>query len=416
MSYIKMMNILLEQLMDTLTNELEKLNLHKKSLGQYFTTDITCQDNVIKLIKNNPDIILEPSCGRGDLVKAIQEKLEKKQFILYEIDKTISILPEIKEQTINYEDFLETKITQKFPTIVGNPPYVSQKGTKNMYIQFITKCVDLLSDNGELIFIVPFSFIKCTAGVKVLNKILQNGSITDIYHPNDEKLFAGASIDIIIFRYEKGIKTQFVNYNDKIMKCHNDNGFLTFMEETDNEKYVKISDIFTIHVGLVSGLDKIFKSQDLGNVDIKTDLFEVNKFIFIDELPEDNSDLMIHLQKNKEQLMNRKICKITENNWYKFGAIRNLSVMTPKKDKKCIYVRNITRKDVVSTVDKIQYFSGSLLALIPKDDYNLDLISDYINTEEFKRHFMSDKRFIISHNQLSNSLIPEKYKRLKLNI
>ena len=125
---------------------------------------------------------------------------------------------------------------------------------------------------------------------------------------------------------------------------------------------------------------------------------------------------MIHLQKNKEQLMNRKICKITENNWYKFGAIRNLSVMTPKKDKKCIYVRNITRKDVVSTVDKIQYFSGSLLALIPKDDYNLDLISDYINTEEFKRHFMSDKRFIISHNQLSNSLIPEKYKRLKLNI
>ena len=75
---IKMMNILLEQLMDTLTNELEKLNLHKKSLGQYFTTDITCQDNVIKLIKNNPDIILEPSCGRGDLVKAIQEKLEKK--------------------------------------------------------------------------------------------------------------------------------------------------------------------------------------------------------------------------------------------------------------------------------------------------------------------------------------------------
>ena len=40
-------------------------------LGQYFTTNNDLKNKVLKLIKNNPDIILEPSVGQGDLVQVI---------------------------------------------------------------------------------------------------------------------------------------------------------------------------------------------------------------------------------------------------------------------------------------------------------------------------------------------------------
>ena len=48
------------------------------SLGQYFTKDKKLQKVVYKFILNNPKIILEPSIGRGDLVKYILNKYKKK--------------------------------------------------------------------------------------------------------------------------------------------------------------------------------------------------------------------------------------------------------------------------------------------------------------------------------------------------
>jgi hypothetical protein len=43
----------------------------KQKLGQYFTKNIILQEKVYEFILNDPEIILEPSVGRGDLVKFI---------------------------------------------------------------------------------------------------------------------------------------------------------------------------------------------------------------------------------------------------------------------------------------------------------------------------------------------------------
>ena len=45
-----------------------------KELGQYFTKNKILQKKVYELILNNPKLILEPSVGRGDLVKFILNK------------------------------------------------------------------------------------------------------------------------------------------------------------------------------------------------------------------------------------------------------------------------------------------------------------------------------------------------------
>ena len=59
------------------TNTLEsiKKNMNTKhELGQYFTTNNILQEKVFQFILNNPENILEPSVGQGDLVKFVQDK------------------------------------------------------------------------------------------------------------------------------------------------------------------------------------------------------------------------------------------------------------------------------------------------------------------------------------------------------
>ena len=78
-------------------------------------------------------------------------------FDMYEIDTTIKILKGIAKNKIIYGDFMKQKITKKYKTIIGNPPYIrTTKG--NLYIDFIEKCYHLLQTNGELIFIIPSDF------------------------------------------------------------------------------------------------------------------------------------------------------------------------------------------------------------------------------------------------------------------
>ncbi len=58
----------------------------KHDLGQYFTTNDKLQEKVLEFILNDTSHILEPSIGRGDLIKAIKNKKSEIVFDMYEID------------------------------------------------------------------------------------------------------------------------------------------------------------------------------------------------------------------------------------------------------------------------------------------------------------------------------------------
>ena len=96
-----------------------------KKLGQYFTINKTLQEMVYKFIKNKPTEILEPSVGRGDLVKYIQSQNSDIKFDCYEIDEKIDFI--IDTEDIEFGDFLLKDIKKLYKTIVGNPPYVKTK-------------------------------------------------------------------------------------------------------------------------------------------------------------------------------------------------------------------------------------------------------------------------------------------------
>ena len=72
--------------------------------------------------------------------------------------------------------------------------------------------------------------------------------------------------------------------------------------------------------------------------------------------------------------------------------------------KECIYISNLTRQPEVAFIDKVQYFGGALLMLLPKEDIDLKKVVNYLNSESFKKNFIYSGRFKIGHRQLSNSI------------
>jgi adenine-specific DNA-methyltransferase len=357
---------------------------------------------------NNPSNILEPSMGQGDLITFVTNKNPSVTFDMYEIDTTIKLLENIEKDKVVYGDFMKQIITKTYKTIIGNPPYVrTKKG--NLYIDFTEKCFNLLEDNGELIFIVPSDFLKLTSASNLLNIMMTNGTFTHIFHPHNEKMFENASIDVIVFRYCKNISIEKkVLYNNKLLYITNSNGLITFGEEENNHIFM-FKDYFDIYVGLVSGKEEVYKNKELGNIEVLNGKDKFDKYIYIENYPCENKNINEYLFQHKKELIERGIRKFNENNWFEWGAPRNITTINENIGKDCIYINNITRMSDVSFIGKVNYFGGGLIMLKPKKNCNLNNIVSYINSDTFKYNFMFSGRFKIGHRQISNSYIPTKY-------
>tara|TARA_R110002074_G_scaffold93136_2_gene203480 strand:+ start:13393 stop:14535 length:1143 start_codon:yes stop_codon:yes gene_type:complete len=373
-------------------------DIHSK--GQYFTTNTTLQYTVLDFIKNNPKTILEPSIGRGDIVKYISEN-SNVDFDMYELDESIELLENIDREKVNYGDFIKANISKKYKTIIGNPPYI-KKSTGNLYLEFIEKCFNLLKIKGELIFIVPSDFLKLTSASKLLIKMMKSGTFTHIYHPNNENLFANASIDIIVFRYYNWSKQKKKTlYNNQSKYLINTNGIITFSNTEITNSFI-IGDYFNVYVGMVTGKESVYKNNNFGNITLLNKKNVRDKYIFIDDFPTPNGNLNNYMLENKDILINRKIKNYTEKNWWVWGAPRNQKNIENNIGKKCIYVSNLTRNKEVAFEGNVEYFGGALLMMIPKKEVDLKKIVEYLNTDTFKENYTFSKRFKIGHKQLCN--------------
>jgi adenine-specific DNA-methyltransferase len=374
----------------------------KKQIGQYFTINEELQQFVFDKVKHKNELLLEPSFGAGHLLKKFKELNTNYPIICYELDDTVKpVLAFNEHQTVVYGDFTKQIINKKYKTIIGNPPYVKQS-TGNLYIKFIELCYNLLDINGELIFIVPSDFIKLTSASLLITSMIKEGSFTDFLFPHDEKLFENASIDVVVFRYEKGLITKETLVNNKKMICNVNNGIITF---SDSEmKGVPLSDLFNVYVGLVSGKDEVYRVS-FGNMKVLNDKNKVDNYIYTETFPTKNTQIDSYLLANKEVLLERRIKKFTETNWFQWGAPRNIKAIEANLGKPCIYVRNMTRSQEVSFIDKVQNFGGSLLCLIPKKDMDLQKIIDILNSKDIQKDYMYSGRFKIGHKQVCNIIL-----------
>ena len=382
---------------------------NKKDLGQYFTISEELQTFVFDKVKHKSYPLLEPSFGAGHLLKKFKEYDENYPMLCYELDDTIQpVVTFNQHQRPIYGDFTKQTISQKFKTIIGNPPYVKQKRTGNLYIKFIEMCYNYLDTDGELIFIVPSDFIKLTSASSIIECMTQHGRFTDFLFPHNERLFEGASIDVVVFRYEKGLQSDTALVNGNPLFCNITKGIITFSESKPASGSYPIEERFNVYVGLVSGRDEIYRVP-FGNIDILNDKDKVVKYIFTETFPTHNEAIDTHLKAHKKALLERKIRKFSETNWFEWGAPRNISSIKNYWGRPCIYIRNMTRHKEVAFIGKVQYFGGTLLCLVPKTETETETemlaMVEYMNSSIFQSDYMYAGRFKIGHKQVSNALI-----------
>ena len=379
--------------------------------GQFFTTNNELKKMVFSLCRKEGRK-LEPSAGSGHLTSYFNNN-GKKVSVALEIDDTINFI----DDNIIIQNFFDYSIDEKFDTIFGNPPYVrfqliediskikSKFSSLNLYLYFIEKSFYHLKDDGELIFIIPREFLTSSRASVVRELLHNNGTITDIIDYQEQKMFDDASPYIIIIRYEKGNFSYKTKYDSFIKKQIFIDGFIKF---DDGKEKQTLDTFFDVKVGIVSGDNNIYKNDEFGNIDIICSDFLITqkrkKYIFYENnIP---SEVMSFLEKKKELLINRKIKSFNESNWFLWGAVRNIKKM--RGDGYCIYVNSKTRNEKPFFKEKVGYFDGSILALFPKKDVDLDKWVDRLNNskdEFFEQGMITGNKYQFTQRGLSKFLL-----------
>ncbi|PIW73429.1 hypothetical protein CO005_01495 [Candidatus Roizmanbacteria bacterium CG_4_8_14_3_um_filter_34_9] len=106
-----------------------------------------------------------------------------------------------------------------FDVIIGNPPYIKEdtnrlafdglhdspyyQGKMDIWTLFACRAIDLLKDGGYFSFIAPSSWIGSAGASLFRSKILSSGEIVKFIDFNDFKVFKDASIQTMIFVFQK---------------------------------------------------------------------------------------------------------------------------------------------------------------------------------------------------------------------
>ncbi len=357
-----------------------------KYLGQVFTPDKIVLE-MLALCRNKGSV-LEPACGQGAFLK----KLNKAVGI--ELDESIvrsgnlsvtgnisNTLPALKQEKtlakrvakkeILLGDFFSYSTINQFDTIIGNPPYVKfrdiRQETKyllpmrwfdrrsNLYLFFIAKSMAHLRKGGELIFITPRDFLKATSARTLNSKLYEQGSITYYRELGDTLMFDGYSPNCAIWRWQKGRYNRRMLCGQKWFNHHK--GQLWFGRPQGGEREGRLSDLFEVKVGAVSGADHIFINEKRGNADMVCSFTASTG----------RTRRMIYNRKekclwpHKQELIQRRIRVFNESNWWEWGR-KYCDRKGPR-----IYVNCKTRNPKPFFTHKSRGYNGSVMALFPKD-------------------------------------------------
>jgi len=237
----------------------ENLKDIKKDYGVFFTPEWVIDFmvdliNSEKYIDNNNIRILEPACGLAQFLSGIKRKnpalFNKANLFGVEINPDIinylnhtCIAQDIK---LYNDDYLLWNTKSSFDLIIGNPPYgipshsdhytikISPEtknkykalydtwyGKYNVYGAFIEKSVKLLKNEGQLIFIVPATFMILDE-FKRLREFLSHHGKTSIIYMGPDVFKPEAYVSSVVLNFIKSNKSNYLlelfEYTDKEIK------------------------------------------------------------------------------------------------------------------------------------------------------------------------------------------------------
>lgn len=391
------------------------------ALGQIFTPEPVVR--AMLALRRNHGRALEPSCGDGAFLRHLPGAVG------LEIDA--DHCPP-GAQAI---DFFAYPEREQFDTIIGNPPYVRFQdippatrgllargphlprldGRSNLYLFFVEKCVRHLRPGGELIFITPRDFLKATSAVKLNRLLYETGSITDAIELGDARVFADALPNCLIWRFEKGRSERGMRYAEigtrddvaaalaapawrprHFLEC---GGHLMFVR---GDYPLRLADVAFVKVGAVSGADELYADPLQGNRDFVCSSTVTTgctrRMIWTEPGEPPPPALLPH----KARLLQRKVTRFDESNWWMWGRLHYRSAQ-PR-----VYVNGRTRAARPFFLHPCTDYDGAVLAVFPRrEDIDLAAFRDALNAVDWADlGFVCDGRFLFTQRSLEQAPLP----------
>ncbi len=389
--------------------------------GQVFTAPAVVE--AMLALRRRSGRVLEPSAGDGAFSRRIPG------CVAVEID------PRHAPPGAIVMDFFAYPESERFHTIIGNPPYVRFQdiapetrqllnrqhfdGRSNLYLFFIEKAVRHLEPGGELIFITPRDFLKTTSAVTLNRWLYTRGTLTDVIDLGDARVFAGAVPNCLIWRFEADDLTRRARYatlprgadlasalrhpqwEKRVFK--EVSGHLCFSRE---DHPLHLGDLFSVKVGAVSGADDVYTDPVLGTREFVCSRTatsgETRRMIW---QPPGGPGPHPALLPHKARLIARRIRPYDESNWWQWGR------GYPETDAPRIYVNGKTRRPAPFFLHSCPHYDGAVLALFPRrPDADLADLCARLNAVDWEAlGFVCDGRFLFTQRSLENAPLPASF-------
>jgi len=400
-----------------------------------------------KRLPKSTDRVLDPGCGKGAFIDGIimwckRKGIDLPQIVGIEIDKELAKVCKKKYKnynniTIIEGDFLLLDNLGEFDFVISNPPYISIEklslerrkiyrklfksatGRFDTYILFLEKSINLLKQNGRLVFVTPEKYLY-TLSAKIIRKILAQYHIEEIELLN-ERIFRGllAYPTITVVNKTKPSLTQVVFRDGSMVKIKLPLDGSPWLYEAYRVKYsvtmksckYRLRDIAVrISAGVATGRDRIFIVRvDSLPEELKPfawptisgeelSKFEPNKPIDYTKLqyaillPYDKNEnllseeeaepLINYLSKYRKELESRRAVKVCKKKWYAFHEHPPMkSILNPK----------ILWKDVAKEPKFWMDLKGMIIPrhnvyyLVPRNPAIIPKLLEYLNRDDVKR-------------------------------
>lgn len=399
------------------------MNKKIKENGVVFTPKYIC-DFMISFIENKHNSVFEPSCGEGIFIKTLidngYKNITANDINTEFIEKCKTNFTDVKFYN---ENFIDYDKNEKYDTIIGNPPYVriqnlqndlvlkmkeeypELQGNTDLYIYFIIKCINMLKQDGKMIFIIPNSFLYNKSCKKVLNKLINDGLLEYVIDFREKKIFDGFSIYncILVCNKKNAKERQYYNYSTDLngiyvkipyIKEPIKNSLLNYIDVKngiatlcDNVYIIKEKEIIKednqyLYIEKDDKSYKIEKNiiQKILKVSKKEEYYIICPYTWIDGKAKIMDDLNEYPECEKYLLHYKKILEKRDKGtkkyeqWYAYGRHQGLDY----NDTNRYFISNIVKniKDNIYQ-EKIPLFYSGLHIIIKESNYDiLQVIKD----------------------------------------
>ena len=366
----------------------------RKKIGQFFT-EFKLVNEIIDKFKLNFDnkTIIEPSCGDGSFIKGIiSSKANYKKIYGVDIDKkalNAIKLAEYDRVILKHTSFLKYNIKEKIDLIIGNPPFnLPDEKYIDTTEAFISTGIDILSDNGELILIVPNTVLRIQKYQKLREKILSETKIISIMNTSDYE-FLGADIETIaIYLKKEKVNQQKYEYingdeiknisliiNERQTIMLDNIKIFNALNKKINGK--KLSDIFDINRGHFFG-----NGLRGRNIDFYNDFIDMHN----------GNDLFIAVQ----NIAYRIVANVVRGNLKEVND--TITILKPKID---------------MSIDKLKYIANFLNSSITYYNLHINCLNNCRLTVHIDKYYIADINVSMDFDSDSLTIVKKLKKHVK---